>query len=264
MRMYSTFADAQSATPRLIIGSTVHPDVTHLDNLTILNCDPTVFVKVEHSNTEFLWLDTSTNNLYIIISESEICPPGLKTRLAAHRGEPFHFIIILCPEVLTQTPGKFKMFASIRGDELTNTRPYADPSLDMSTWVGMHIDQLRERTLSVYLGRMIIYIQAQKYSQNIASESCLTFPRYSIIVPLLTFPESTPCRNIETSAKRRPCLGQERCGISIPSPFSSLVSRPDDEVESIVRTKRSRIADTAVGKARASITTNCVTLMTTP
>ena len=180
-QMYSTFADAQGATPRLIAGSPVYSDVTHLDTLTILNCDPTVFVKVERSYTEFLWLDTSTNNFYIITSEPEICPPGLKTRLAAHRGEPFHFIIILCPEVLTQTPGQFKMFATLRGGELTDTRPYADPSLDMCTWDGMHIDQLRERTLSVYLGRMIIYIQAQKYSQNITSESCLNFPGYSIL-----------------------------------------------------------------------------------
>lgn len=169
-RVYSTLADAQLAQPRLIAGSPVASDVAGLDTLTIVICDPYVFVKIGRSYTDFLWMDSTTNRYYIITDEPEICPPGLKTRLAIHRGEPFHFIIILCPEVLTQTDGQYKMFATLSGDELTNTRPFEEGNaLDMHTWVGMRIDQLRERTLSVYLGRMVMYIQAQKYSRNISS-----------------------------------------------------------------------------------------------
>lgn len=175
-RIYPTFADAQLAQPRWRDGAPVAADVASLDTLTVVVCDPYVYVKIDRSYTDFLWRDSTTNGYYIITDEPEICPPGLKTRLAAHRGEPFHFIIILCPEVLTQTDGQYKMFATLGGDGLTNTRPQdVGNPLDMHTWVGMSIDQLRERVLSVYLGRMVIYIQAQKYAQNISSESRWSF-----------------------------------------------------------------------------------------
>lgn len=71
------------------------------------------------------------------------------------------------------------MYADLGGGELTNTRPNTDvypghpldpntpltPEMTMNLqfWVGMHIDQLRERTLSIVLGRYVLFIMAQKY-----------------------------------------------------------------------------------------------------
>ena len=88
-------------------------------------------------------------------------------------------MIILCPPALTQTPGLPKMYADLAGGQLTDTRPDTedtpghplDPdtpltpemTLNLQFWSGMHIDQLRERTLSVLLGRYILFIAAQKY-----------------------------------------------------------------------------------------------------
>ena len=100
-----------------------------------------------------------------------VYPPGQKTRLG------YNFlnkraIIILCAEVLTQTDGEPKIFRTLNGDELTdndretetvfpsdyNNDPSEDVTQNAFSWPGMGIDQLRQRVLSVYIGRNIIAI----------------------------------------------------------------------------------------------------------
>ena len=86
--------------------------------------------------------------------------------------------MILCPAVLTQRVGEPKIFATVDGKELSHTIPSpvydgnnGDPlpnvtaveSLDLLLWQGMNIDQLRERVLSVYMGRVILFLTGQKY-----------------------------------------------------------------------------------------------------
>ena len=75
------------------------------------------------------------------------------------------------------------MYRDLGGGQLTDTRPDTvvsqghpfDPNtpltpemtMNLQFWAGMHIDQLRERTLSVILGRYVLLIQAQKYATRL-------------------------------------------------------------------------------------------------
>lgn len=154
-----------------------------LDRATLYICDTSNFVKVVTQGRNPYWYDLESGETFIITNEAEICPQGLKSRIASHVDPPIYFVIILCPPALTQTPGLPKMYADLAGGGLTNTRPNTDVSpghpLDPNTpltpemtvnlqfWVGMHIDQLRERTLSVILGRYLLFITAQKYSTRL-------------------------------------------------------------------------------------------------
>lgn len=67
------------------------------------------------------------------------------------------------------------MFVDLTGFELSNnTRPtvhYKPPltdemTLDTLVWTGMSIDQLRERVLSVYIGRAILLVTDAMYAND--------------------------------------------------------------------------------------------------
>ena len=108
-------------------------------------------------------------------AEDDICGPGIKTRLARSRADPPNFVMILCLPVLAQIDGQPKMFADIRGNDLShNTWPTPmtdDSTLYMLAWYGMSIDQLRERVLSVYIGRTILLITSAKYAEELDAET---------------------------------------------------------------------------------------------
>lgn len=138
----------------------------------LFSCDPRTFTKTSDNK----WWDSDTQQLYIIGTADVICDYDTKTRLAL-RPEPFGFVVILCPAVLTQRNGEPKMWADLAGQELSNTRPTiqpADPnhvteieSLDLGIWAGMNIDQLRDRVLSVYMGRVVLFLTGQKHYKQV-------------------------------------------------------------------------------------------------
>lgn len=144
-----------------------------LDSTLLFTCNPTSFTKMSEG-----WWDTETMQYYNVpgaVNDGDICGSGMKTRLAEHRGQPWHFIMILCPAVLGQIDGQPKMFADLYGTDLShNTRPteYSDTdltnemTLNMLYWEGMSIDQLRERVLSVYIGRTILLVTNAIYAES--------------------------------------------------------------------------------------------------
>lgn len=147
-------------------------DVSQVTYNVLFSCDPRTFRKISGNN----WWDRDTLQLYNITTADVICDSNTKTRLAL-RPEPFGFVVILCPAVLTQRDGEPKMWATLDGTELSNTRPspeYDDDhnltaaeSLDLLGWDGMNIDQLRERVLSVYMGRLVLFLTGQKYCNQV-------------------------------------------------------------------------------------------------
>ena len=147
-------------------------DLSQVTYNVLFSCDPYTFRKISGNN----WWDRDTLQLYNITSADVICDSNTKTRLAL-RPEPFGFVVILCPAVLTQTTGQPKMFATLDGAELSNTRPspeYEDDynvtaaeSLEIFGWDGTNVDQLRERVLSVYLGRVVLFLTGQKYYNKV-------------------------------------------------------------------------------------------------
>lgn len=139
-----------------------------LDSSALFSCDPTAFTRIHPNEPDSLWTTPdSPDELYDVTADNEICPPGMNLRLAANTGRLPHFIVVLCPEILTQKEGRFKMFATLDGQELSHTRPDSGSTLDMLAWEGMHVDQLRERVLSVQIGRVILMIIGQKYHDEI-------------------------------------------------------------------------------------------------
>ena len=151
-------------------------DLQALDSSTVFVCDPSVFEKVDDSST--LWRDTTTGYFYTgLASSSVICPPGVKTASAEHLARPMHFTIVLCPEVLTQTPAKHRMFTGVESLELPHTRDSADADgnnedpIDEFAWIDMSIDELRQNVLSVWMGRVIMYIQGIKFEKKIVDNS---------------------------------------------------------------------------------------------
>lgn len=132
----------------------------------LFSCNPSTFTKTSDNK----WWDSETQQLYTIVADV-ICDYDTKTLLAL-RPQPFGFLVILCPAVLTQRVGEPKMWADLAGNELSNTRPSAElhgsstvteaESLDLLSWAGMTIDQLRERVLSVYMGRVILFLTGQR------------------------------------------------------------------------------------------------------
>lgn len=147
------------------------------------SCDPTTFNKVGVNQ----WFDSVTQHLYISTAEDVLCGPGVKVMMAASvrlqnpNGPPGYVVIILCPSVLTQTAGEPKMYADLAGTELSNTRPNfpgvrgqsltQEDTLDLLAWDGMAIDQLRERVLSVYMMRVILYVAGAKFWEETHGKS---------------------------------------------------------------------------------------------
>lgn len=122
-----------------------------LDRTTKFWCDISGFYKADPTNDAspfWAWYGPGGTNEYLqITTEPELCPPGVNTRLAKHPAtanpnRPAYFIIILCPQVVTQTPDRPKMWATLDGQELTHTRPTAGTQ-DAVLYLGMHIDALR-------------------------------------------------------------------------------------------------------------------------
>ena len=142
-----------------------------LDSTLLFTCNPDSFVKLTRG-----WWDSETRQYYNVpgaVDDGDICGPGVKTRLADYRGEPRHYIMIICPPVLEQIDGEPKMFADLDGTDLShNTRPSVlydpplteDMTLNMLAWEGTSIDQLRERVLSVYIGRTILLVTNAIYA----------------------------------------------------------------------------------------------------
>ena len=114
-----------------------------------------------------MWFDSDTRLFYQISGSRDdenygvLCPPGQKTRLAYNQGLE-RAVVILCAGVLTQTDGQPKMFQTLSGLELTNNDRQtelvfpSDYNSDLPetvtqnafSWLGMDIDQLRQRVLS--------------------------------------------------------------------------------------------------------------------
>lgn len=162
----------------LFVDQGLPEEVQELDLTTLFICDPSNFVKVDPLSANPQWYDPDSGETFNITSEPEICPAGLKSRLAIHPTPPIYYVIVLCPPSVTQTPGLPKMYGTLSGRPLTNSRPdsQTNPATQLTTemtmnlqfWDGMHIDQLRERTLSAIIGRYILHIMAQKYATRLA------------------------------------------------------------------------------------------------
>lgn len=144
-------------------------DLPAVEDTLEYSCNPRRFRKVDGDE----WQDRTTGEIYIIQSADQICPGdgSVKLRLALHLAEPQHFIAILCPSILGQSDGQPKMYATLEGVELSNTRPNGDPPLDVLSYVGMSIDDLRARVLSVYLGRVILMMVAAKWPSIAGSKT---------------------------------------------------------------------------------------------
>ena len=148
--------------------------VLPLDSTLLFTCNPVSFTRLTGG-----WWDTETIQYYNVpgaVNDDDICGPDIKTRLAVHRGQPWHFIMILCPPVLGQVEGQPKMFVDLSETDLShNTRPseYFPPpltsgmTLNMLLWEGMSIDQLRTRVLSVYIGRTILLVTGAIYADDL-------------------------------------------------------------------------------------------------
>lgn len=106
-------------------------DHLYLDKTTTFICDVTSFDKavVEGQGqgvSSNLWIDEAIEGVFTITSDPEICPPGISTRYAWRYGSiaagaplpPHRYIVIVCPELLTQTEGKPKIFPTMDGQEL--------------------------------------------------------------------------------------------------------------------------------------------------
>ena len=181
--MHPMFNQTRTITDYFIIGPL--DDLGHMTNLAsgpmehgttiTFSCAPTTFRQVPNPTNprQELWFDSDTGAYYNVAStywpddNNVICPPGQKTRLAY--AQP-RVIIILCAEVLRQTDGEPKMFRDLNGGDLTSNNratetifpqdysndPPEDVTQNAFSWPGMQIDQLRQRVLSVYIGRNLI------------------------------------------------------------------------------------------------------------
>ena len=169
----SQYDSVEAAQSRGIPSTIIAPgpsDNKALDSSTTYVCDASIF-----QWEDGLWRDTTTGLLYRGLSGPEMCPPGVKLRLGEVLSRPQFYIVVLCPELLTQTPGKPKMFATLKAMELTHTRNNVDVNgvqddLDIFAWDGMSIDDLRQKVLSVYLGLVIMYVQAVKFEKKIIDD----------------------------------------------------------------------------------------------
>lgn len=147
----------------------------YLDKTTAFICNVTGFVKVGPimGMRTSIWLDEATGEQFTITNEPELCPPGIASRLVYHHSSPLGSVspppyeVIVCPMLLTPTQGKPEMFATIDRQDLTNKRLNDGIDLNTVAYIGMGIDDLRDRVLSVWLGRMVIIIVAQKYGLDV-------------------------------------------------------------------------------------------------
>lgn len=136
-------------------------------------CDPTAFFKVDSMNDASPFWVGLDGVVLQITTDPVLCPTGVKTRIAKHPATtnpttPAYFVVILCPEILTQTPGRPKMWATLIGEELTDTRPATDTQ-DNLLWLGMPIDLLRQNVLSVWIGRIVMLVIGVQYSDRFHS-----------------------------------------------------------------------------------------------
>lgn len=167
------YEDLQDALEEDIdVDASLPEDLQRIDSTVHFECDPTAFVKVESSRGSPLWVGPDGVAVEMT-RDAALCPPGVKTRVAEHPATtnpttPAYFVVMLCPEILTQTPGRPKMWATLVGTELEDTRPVVDIQ-DNLLWLGMHIDSLRQNVLSVWMGRIVLLIMGVQYSDRIYS-----------------------------------------------------------------------------------------------
>ena len=143
------------------------------DESLVFSCDATMWEK--DAGGGHLWYSSEMDGWYNFGYEvNEICGDGVSTMLGMKANletVKLHFIVILCTRVLYQTPDKPKIYATLQHTELqSNDRPDGPYTLDQGQpmteeatlnvqyWLGMTIDQLRSRTLSVYVGRIMLFI----------------------------------------------------------------------------------------------------------
>lgn len=149
------------------------------DDTLVISCSPADFVRrVSVTAGGVVWFNAFMNVDYAITNANEICRDGVKAMLgqAVTRTVPTTmFVLLLCPVILTQTDGQPKMFRNLEGfDLVTNNRPdvwdtLSDPvpltpenTINMMVWAGQHIDQLRDRVLSVIVGRILLLVSVNQ------------------------------------------------------------------------------------------------------
>lgn len=103
----------------------------YLDRTRTFICDVTRVVQVPLEDAGFrttIRQDMEIGESVVINSAAEICPPDTCTVLTFHNvsppgspSQPEHYVVIVCPVLLTQTEGRPKMFASMDGQEVTTT-----------------------------------------------------------------------------------------------------------------------------------------------
>ena len=157
---YRTLEEARDAELE-VLAEMNQPHLPAIEDTLTFSRNPRRFVNQGGNR----WQDRTTREIYTINSVDEICPwdGSVKVRLALHLVDPQYFVAILCPSVLGQTDGEPKMYAALSGTEFANTRPNGDPPLHVLSFVGMSIDQLRARVLSVYLDRIVLIKVGQKW-----------------------------------------------------------------------------------------------------
>lgn len=164
------------------------------DDTLIISCSPGDFNRFEDEDGIVTWFNPFVGVHYDITNANEICAPRVKTMFGQAIGQAIPttmFILILCPIILNQTDGRRpKMFADLEGDNLmTNNRPNVDwgslsnptpitpeNTINMMVWAGQHIDQLRDRVLSVIVGRMLLYVSVNKLTGLTGIESKIPSP----------------------------------------------------------------------------------------
>lgn len=141
------------------------------DNSLVFSCSVAVWER--DAGGGHFWYNSEMEWWYNFGEVDEICGAGVSTMLGMNVDirVDFHFIVVLCPKVLQQTPGQPKMYAALEHTDLQlNDRPEGpytlgqgqpmteEATLNVQYWLGMTIDQLRSRTLSVYIGRIMLFI----------------------------------------------------------------------------------------------------------
>ena len=180
LKQYNTIAEATE-----VEGLSSNPS-----DVLVISCGPGDFQRDVDDNGIVTWFNTRTFLHFRIPNADVMCAPGVKAMFGQATGPAFGqpdgptiYVLVLCPVILTQTDGRPKMFLDMNGGNLaSNTRPDVDwleateDTINSFTWVGQHIDQLRDRVLSVIVGRMLLFVSVNQWSAMTGIESNIPSP----------------------------------------------------------------------------------------